>query len=135
MTDQLLHADARYEMKNLSVICGTFATPTATVEMLIDGEERKAAQMGDGPVDAAFRAITELTSNKARLVRYHVNAITSGMDAQGEVAVTLEEEGLRVLGQGADTDIVVASAKAYVHAINKLAKLKERGSGPTARGI
>ena len=91
--------------------------------------------MGDGPVDAAFRAITELTDTKARLVSYAVNAITSGMDAQGEVAVTLEDDGVRVIGLGADTDIVVASAKAYLHAINKLEKRKELGSGPKPRGI
>ncbi len=135
VTDQSLHADQRYELKNLSVICGTFAAPTATVELLVDGTERKAARMGDGPVDAAFRAITELTGNKARLLRYYVNAITSGMDAQGEVAVTLEDDGTRVIGQGSDTDIIVASAKAYVNAINKLAQRKELGTGPKPRGI
>jgi 2-isopropylmalate synthase len=135
VTDQFLQADARFSLKNLSVVCGTFATPTATVEMVIEGEERKAAKMGSGPVDAAFRAITELTGNKARLLRYIVNAITSGMDAQGEVAVTLEDDGVRVVGHGADTDIVVASAKAYIVAINKLAKRKELGTGPKPRGI
>jgi 2-isopropylmalate synthase len=135
VTDQFLRADERYKLKNLSVLCGTFATPTATVEMEINGEEHKTAKLGGGPVDAVFGAITELTGNKARLVRYHVNAITSGIDAQGEVAVTLEDDGLRVIGQGADPDIVVASAKAFVHAINKLAKRKELGSGPKPRGI
>jgi 2-isopropylmalate synthase len=135
VTDQFLTADQRYELKNLSVVSGTFATPTATVEMMIDGEEQKAAKMGGGPVDAVFKAITELTGNKARLLRYHVNAITSGMDAQGEVAVTLEDDGTRVIGQGSDTDIIVASAKAYVHAINKLAQRKELGTGPKPRGI
>ena len=135
VTDQFLHADQRYELKELSVICGTFAAPTATVEMIVDGTARKAAKMGDGPVDAAFRAITELTGNKARLLRYSVNAITSGMDAQGEVAVTLEDDGTRVIGQGSDTDIIVASAKAYVNAINKLVQRKELGTGPKPRGI
>jgi 2-isopropylmalate synthase len=135
VTDQILRVDNRYSLKNLSVVCGTFATPTATVEMDVEGETRKVARLGDGPVDAAFRAIAEITDIKARLVRYHVNAITSGIDAQGEVSVTLEDDGLRVIGQGADTDIVVASAKAYIHAINKLAKRKELGTGPKPRGI
>jgi 2-isopropylmalate synthase len=76
--------------------------------------------MGDGPVDAVFKAIAGLTDTKARVLRYQVNAITSGMDAQGEVAVTLEDEELRVIGQGAHTDIIVASARAYLHALNKL---------------
>ncbi len=135
VTDHSLRGGERYTLKELSVICGTFATPTATVELVIDGEAHKVAKMGDGPVDAAFRAITELTDTKARLVSYGVNAITSGMDAQGEVAVTLEDDGVRVIGQGADTDIVVASAKAYLHAINKLEKRKELGGGPKPRGI
>jgi 2-isopropylmalate synthase len=135
VADQALGADSRFKLRNLSVVCGTFATPTATVEMEIDGESHKAARMGDGPVEAAFRGIAELTGSKARLVRYHVSAITSGIDAQGEVAVTLEEDGHRVIGHGADTDIVVASAKAYIHAINRLAQRKELGTGPKPRGI
>jgi 2-isopropylmalate synthase len=135
VTDQLLKVDQRLKLLNLSVVCGTFATPTATVEMSIDGEVCKAARLGDGPVDAAFRAITELTGTKAHLLRYQVNSITAGIDAQGEVSVTLEEDGVRVIGHGADTDIVVASANAYVHALNKLARRLEAGPGERLRGI
>jgi len=136
--DQLLRgapAHARLELVNVTATCGTFVTPTATVELLVEGESRKAAAMGDGPVDAVFKAIGEITHTKASLLRYSVKAVTAGMDAQGEVAVTLEEGELRVLGQGADTDVVVASARAYVHALNKLEQRRELGAGSSLRGI
>jgi 2-isopropylmalate synthase len=135
VTDQLLQVDERHKLVNLAVVCGTFATPSATVEMTVNGESRKVARLGDGPVDAVFRAIAELTGTKARLLRYQVNSITSGIDAQGEVSVTLEDDGLRVIGHGADTDIVVASAKAYVHAINKLEQGRQAGARATLKGI
>ncbi len=135
VTDQLLSAPERHSLLHLAVVCGTFATPTATVEMSVDGEVRKIARLGDGPVDATFRAITELTGAKGRLLRYQVSSITSGIDAQGDVSVTLEEDGLRVIGHGADTDIVVASARAYVQAINKLEQRKAAGARAALRGI
>jgi 2-isopropylmalate synthase len=136
ITDQMLHGAAeKFALENLSVTCGTFVTPTATVELRIGEEIAKSASMGDGPVDAVFKAIAELTQTKARVLRYQVNAITSGMDAQGEVAVTLEEDGMRVIGQGAHTDIVVASGKAYVHALNKLDQRRNAGERAALRGI
>ncbi len=135
VTDQLLRVGEYYKLENISVVCGTFVTPTATVEMSVDGEVRKTAQLGDGPVDAIYKAITEITQTKSRLLRYHVNAITSGMDAQGEVAVTLEENGVRVIGQGADTDILVASARAYIHALNKLYQRRTAGAPTSLGGI
>ncbi len=135
ITDQMLRGeDERYRLSNLSVTSGTFAMPTATVELEVDGEAVKAASMGDGPVDAVFKAIADLTHTKARVLRYQVNAITSGMDAQGEVTVTLEDDGLRVIGQGAHTDIIVASAHAYLHALNKLAQ-QSGGQRARLRGI
>jgi 2-isopropylmalate synthase len=82
-----------------------------------------------------FKALTELADSKATLVRYTVNAVTSGRDAQGEVAVTLEEDGLKVTGQGSDTDVIVASARAYVHALNKLVQRRKAGEGARLRGI
>ena len=103
-------------LQNLSITSGTFTTPTATVELQIGEDTHKTAAMGDGPVDAIYKALGELAGSKAVVLRYQVNAITSGMDAQGEVTVTLEDDGIRVIGQGAHTDILVASARAYVHA-------------------
>jgi 2-isopropylmalate synthase len=135
VADQLLRAPEHFAIVNIDVHTGTFVTPTATVELTVAGETRKLARMGDGPVDAVFKAIEELTGTKARLLRYSVNAITSGMDAQGEVAVTLEEDGVRVIGQGADTDILVASAKAYVHALNKLLQRRRGGAASSLRGF
>ncbi len=135
VTDQLLRVGEYYKLGNISVTCGTFVTPTATVEMSVDGEQRKTAKMGDGPVDAVYKAVKEITQTESRLLRYHVNAITSGMDAQGEVAVTLEEDGMRVIGQGADTDIIVASAKAYIHALNKLHQRRQAGTRASLGGI
>jgi 2-isopropylmalate synthase len=130
----MMRADARYELVHMSVVSGTFATPTATVEMLIDGETHKTAKLGAGPVDAVFSAVKDLTGAKARLVRYHVNAITSGMDAQGEVSVTLEQDSVRVIGHGADPDIIVASGRAYVNAVNRLVQRLEAGRAQL-RGI
>ncbi len=105
------------------------------MELKVDGETRKATALGIGPVDAVFKAIAELTETKSELLRFQVNAITGGMDAQGEVSVTLGEGGRRVMGHGADADIVVASAKAYVHALNKLEWHKRRHAEAEPRGI
>ncbi len=134
VTDQMLRIESTYRMERIAVVAGTFATPTATVEISVDGEVRKTAALGTGPVDAIFKAIEELTGTKAQLLRYQVNAVTSGIDAQGEVSVTLEEEGVRTIGQGADTDILVASANAYIHALNKLEQRRSSGVS-SLRGI
>ena len=106
-----------------------------TVEMEVDGRPAKATAQGDGPVDAVFKAIVALTAAKSELLQYQVKAITGGMDAQGEVTVTVEEDGRRVIGHGAHTDIIVASGLAYVHALNKLEWHKERRPLDGPRGI
>jgi 2-isopropylmalate synthase len=95
----------------------------------------KATALGIGPVDAVFKAIAELTETKSELERFQVNAITGGMDALGEVSVTVCEDGRRVIGNGADPDIIVASARAYVHALNKLEWHKRRHSVAEPKGI
>jgi len=95
-------------------------TPCATITLSVDGEEKTAAAKGGGPVDAAFMAIESIIKSDTKLRLYSVNNITEGTDSQGEVTVRLEKESRVVNGQGADTDIVVASAKAYVNALNKL---------------
>ena len=101
----------------------------------MDGELHKTATMGDGPVDAVFKAIAELTETKSELVTYQVKAITGGMDAQGEVTVTISDDGRRVIGHGAHTDVIVASGRAYVNAINKLEWHKRRRGADEPRGI
>ena len=86
----------------------------------INGEEKKSESSGDGPVDACFKAIEKLTETGVQLQLYSVNAITTGTDSQGEVTVRVEKDGHVVNGQGADTDIVIASAKSYINALNKV---------------
>jgi 2-isopropylmalate synthase len=135
VTDLMMQTDDRFELGDLSILSGTFAKPTATVELVVDGEPKKATALGNGPVDAVFKAIAELTETKSELARYHVNAITGGMDALGEVLVTLNEDGRRMIGHGAHTDIIVASAKAYVHALNKLAWHKRQHDVAEPKGI
>ena len=92
--------------------------PVATVQLTVDGEEKTSSSEGSGPVDAAFKAIEQLVGSQSSLQLYSVNAITQGTDSQGEVTVRLEKAGRIVNGNGADTDIVVASAKAYINALN-----------------
>jgi len=94
--------------------------PQATLELEIDGVLKRAEATGDGPVDATFNAIRAIFPHEAVLRLYSVGAVTEGTDAQARVTVRLEENGKLVDGQGADTDTIVASARAYVHALNKL---------------
>ena len=92
--------------------------------------------MGDGPVDATFKAVRELHPNAARLQLYQVQAVTEGTDAQATVSVRLEEDGVIATGQSANTDTVVASAKAYIHALNRLIVRRGKlGEGADAREI
>ena len=135
VTDSVLQNDERFQLGDLSVTSGTFGQPTATVEMVVDGQSRKITAQGNGPVDSVFKAIAELTETKSELVRYQVNAITGGMDAQGEVSVIVAEDGRRVMGHGAHTDVIVASAKAYVYALNKLSWHKRRHEVSEPKGI
>ncbi len=116
----------RYSLKALSIHSGMNQVPTATVELNIDGEVLKETGTGDGPVDAVYRTIAQITQTKSKLLAYIVKAITGGTDAQGEVSVRLEQDGDTVTGNGADTDIIVASAHAYLNALNKLASQIER---------
>ena len=125
----------RFHLEDLAVVSGTFAMPTATVELTVDGALKKTSCMGDGPVDAVYKAIAELTESSAELVQFQVKAITGGMDAQGEVTVTLQEGGRRVIGNGAHTDIIVASGKAYVHGLNRLDWHKRRRRLDEPKGI
>lgn len=116
----------RYSLKGLYVESGMDRRPQAKVELLIDGELVSKTGEGDGPVDAVYRTITVLTQTKSLLKAYIVKAITGGTDAQGEVSVRVEENGETVTGHGSDTDIIIASAQAYLNALNKLADLMER---------
>ncbi|MDH4163074.1 MAG: 2-isopropylmalate synthase [Nitrospirota bacterium] len=120
VSDEMQQIAEIYALRSLKAESGTGITPTAVVEMDVNGKIVKQTGSGDGPVDAVYRTISEITGTKSRLEAYLVKGITGGTDALGEVTVKVEEEGKKVAGHGADTDIIVASAKAYVNALNKL---------------
>ena len=119
--DEIHPVPEMYQLEYLHIYSGTSAIPTATVKLRVKGEERQGAAIGDGPVDAICRAISEVTSSSAKLARYEIKAVTSGTEAIGEVTVHLEDRGRRVMGRGASTDVIEASAKAYIDGLNKLA--------------
>jgi len=114
------------KLVSLKVCSETGETPVAAVTLNVNGEEKPVEASGGGPVDASFQAIEKAINSGSHLLLYSVNNITSGTDAQGEVTVRLEKDGLIVNGQGADTDIVIASAMAYINALNKLMTSMER---------
>ncbi|MEM6340767.1 MAG: 2-isopropylmalate synthase [Pseudomonadota bacterium] len=116
----------RLKIMKLAVRCGTEGPQVADLVMEIDGEARQTTQTGDGPVDATFNAVKALFPHEARLQLYQVHAVTEGTDAQATVSVRMEEGGRIVTGQSADTDTVVASAKAYVRALNRLLVRREK---------
>ncbi len=121
ISEQIYEAEAeRVKLIALHVCADTGEIPQAQVVLKVDGEERRGQASGSGVVDASLKAIESLLNTGAVLLLYSVNSITTGTDAQGEVTVRLEKGGRIVNGQGADTDIVIASAKAYLNAVNKL---------------
>ncbi|MGH1458880.1 MAG: 2-isopropylmalate synthase [Paracoccaceae bacterium] len=118
----------RIQVKRLRVVCGTEGPQTAALTLMIDGVESATEATGDGPVDAAFNAVKALFPHNARLQLYQVHAVTEGTDAQATVSVRMEEDGRIVTGQSADTDTVVASVRAYVHALNRLLVRREKSA-------
>ncbi|NNM52928.1 MAG: 2-isopropylmalate synthase [Pseudomonadales bacterium] len=115
-----------YELVALEVLSKTGQAPEAHLTLSVHGQNKEVRATGSGPVDASFRAIEALANSGASLELYSVNAITSGTDSQGEVQVRLNEAGRIVNGQGADTDILVASVKAYLDALNLLCSPTQR---------
>ena len=115
-------------LKSLRVVCGTRDPQKAALELTIDGETHAVTATGDGPVDATFNAVKQLYPHTARLQLYQVSAVTEGTDAQATVSVRMEEDGKIATGQSADTDTVVASAKAYINALNRLIVRREKSA-------
>ena len=132
--DQMAHADDNIKVVALTVIAGTGGPQKATMTLEIDGRHVTKEATGDGPVDATFNAIQAMVDHTAKLVLYQVSAVTAGTDAQAEVSVRLEEDGKTVTGRGTDTDTMVASAKAYVSALNKL-MVKRMKTKPEALAV
>jgi 2-isopropylmalate synthase len=117
---EIASAHNRIKLVSLTVIAGTGGPQKATLTLDIDGKQHTHEAQGDGPVDATFAAIKALVPHQARLALYQVQAVTEGTDAQAEVSVRLEADGKVATGRGSDTDTMVASARAYVSALNKL---------------
>lgn len=113
-----------YSLVELKVESGTNLKPAAKLRIKINGTEVETIANGDGPVDAVYKAIVDVTKTSSSLMKFEVKSITGGTDALGEVLVTLEQDGKKVRGSGADTDILVAAAKAYINALNKLTPKK-----------
>ncbi len=117
-----------YSLADLSVSSGVHVKPSATLKLNVRGRAVENVAHGDGPVDAVYRAIAAITETKSNLLKFEVKSITGGTDALGEVLVSLEEDGVKVRGQGADTDIIIAAAKAYINALNKLEARRKQGT-------
>jgi 2-isopropylmalate synthase len=129
--DEITRGNDRIKFVSLQVVAGSKGPQRAELEIEVDGALRTTVATGDGPVDAIFNAIKQIFPHEARLQLYQVHAVTAGTDAQAEVTVRLEESGKTVNGQGADTDTLVASCKAYLHALNKLL-VKRQKTAPAA---
>jgi 2-isopropylmalate synthase len=110
-----------YRLVSLKAGTETGEDPFAEIVLWVDGEEQAAKETGGGVVDATFKAIEDIVKSGANLVLYYVSNVTNGTDSLGETSVRLEKAGRIVHGQGSDTDIIIASAKAYLNALNKLA--------------
>jgi 2-isopropylmalate synthase len=125
ISDEIYAVENVFELKYLHVACGTGTLPTASVKMIVKGEEKQAAACGDGPVDAAYEAIREATGLSPKLEHYSIRAVTGGKEALGEATVKIREAGQVFIGRGLSTDIIEASAKAYVDALNRITAAKK----------
>ena len=136
VNEELSRIPEAYALRKIHVESGSDVTPTATVELAVHGKTVKNVGKGDGPVDAAYKTIAAITKTPSRLLSYAVAAITGGTDALGEVTVTVQEDGRTAMGHGADTDIIIASVRAYLNALNKLAaRASKRGGGEPKVGL
>ncbi|MBX5491161.1 MAG: 2-isopropylmalate synthase [Chloroflexi bacterium] len=133
MADELRQTTETYHLDLVQVLCGEPAIPTATVQIrTAEGQVRTATATGTGPVDAVYRAIDQIVGLPNRLEVYNVHSVTSGMDALAEVSLRIEVDGRTYHGRGANTDIVVASAGAYMSALNRAAATIAAGHGRPA---
>jgi 2-isopropylmalate synthase len=127
VTEETVRLPDKYELVYLNVTSSSMAVPHATVKMRVDGEEFLDSASGDGMVDACYKAIAKIAGLEPKLERYSVKAITGGTDAQGEVSCLIRENGTSVNGQGSHTDIIMASALAFINALNKLSHRERYG--------
>jgi 2-isopropylmalate synthase len=125
--DQIAHGQDAIQVRRLRVVAGTEGPQTAEIDLIVHGVEKWATARGNGPVDAIFNAIRAIAPHEAALELYQVHAVTEGTDAQAEVSVRLVEDGRAGVARAADADTLVASAKAYVGALNRLQAKQARG--------
>jgi len=128
--DSLIKEDNVITLKSLKVFAGTGEPQRAEMTLEVYGEIKKTTETGDGPVDAIFKGIKKLYPHDVNLQLYQVHAVTEGTDAQATVSVRIEEEGKTTVGQAADTDTLVASANAYINALNKMIIKRKRNFAP-----
>ena len=115
-----------YHLDRVQISCGDRGIPTASVVLIAhDGQALADAAVGTGPVDAVYKAINKVVGVPNNLTEFSVKSVTEGIDAVGEVLIRIESEGVSYTGRGADTDIIVASAKAYINALNRLLAAKK----------
>jgi 2-isopropylmalate synthase len=131
--EEIATAHDRIKVLSLTVIAGTMGPQTATLSLDIDGKHATTQATGNGPVDAIFNAIHALVPHEAKLELYQVHAVTEGTDAQAEVSVRLAQDGRSFTAKASDPDTLVASAKAYVGALNKLSSRAGRGQAEGRR--
>ncbi|MBI3303524.1 MAG: 2-isopropylmalate synthase [Deltaproteobacteria bacterium] len=127
VTEETVRLPDKYELVYLNVTSSSMAVPHATVKMKVDSKEFLDSASGDGMVDACYKAIAKIARIEPKLERYSVKSITGGTDAQGEVSCMIRENGMSVNGQGSHTDIIMASALAFINALNKLAHRERYG--------
>jgi len=125
ISDEVQIVEELYSLDSLEVLCGNKIVPTAKIKLITaKGEVLEATAEGSGPVDAAYKAIDKIVNSNSKLVEFSIQAVTGGIDAMGEVTIRIESDGKKFIGRGADTDIIVASTKAYLNAINRLMHYK-----------
>jgi 2-isopropylmalate synthase len=130
--EKIANASELFHLSYLHTSAGNTTVPTATLKVKKGDQEIQEAATGDGPVDAVFNAIDRATGFKGKLVNYTLKALTQGRDAQGEVTVIVTTHGDEAHGRGVSTDIIEASAKAYLNGVNKLLLNHKRKSGQDA---
>ena len=127
--DEIRVVEQVYELEYLHVASGTGTLPTASVKMRVKDETKMAVAFGDGPVDAAYEAIRQAIGLTPKLEEYSIRAVTGGKEALGEATVRIRENGRTFIGRGVSTDIIEASAKAYVDAINRMVAARGEHGG------
>lgn len=135
ITDEIMGIPEAYTLEYLSISSGNMTVPTATVRLKNNGRAYQEAACGDGPVDAAYKAIDRITKLSPKLIDYRLKALTGGKDAQGEVVVRVQKDGQTYQGRGLSTDILEASVRAYLNAINKVIYLKGKRQKKPMKGI